>query len=190
MVMIFIHVQVQLVGAARKKIMNQELRVKNKGFTLIELVVSMAIIAILAAAGLSSFTTSQIKGRDGRRKSDLNQLSRALELYYNDYGQYPAGTNGLIMSCGGLCITECNWGAGPFCSSRNTETIYMQQLPKDPSSTSRQYYYYSSGTTYALYSWLENNNDAAIITPAVAADCDAGAGTGCSYGISSSNTKP
>lgn len=191
MVVIFIHVQVQLVGAARKKIMNQELRVKNKGFTLIELVVSMAIIAILAAAGLSSFTTSQIKGRDGRRKSDLTQFSRALELYYNDYGQYPTGTNGLIMSCGGTCSGACNWGGGPFCSSRNTATIYMQTLPKDPSSTSRQYYYSSpDGTTYALYSWLENNNDAAIITPAVTADCDAGAGTGCSYGISSSNTKP
>lgn len=162
----------------------------NKGFTLIELVVSMAIIAILAAAGLSSFTTSQIKGRDGRRKSDLNQLSRALELHYNDHGAYPTNSvDGKVVGCTSPNYDQpCAWGSGPFGDSKGT--IYMQTLPQDPTST-RKYYYYSNASTYALYSWLENTNDAAIITPAVSTDCDAGAAVkSCSYGISSSNTKP
>ena len=61
----------------------------KKGFTLIELLVVIAILGLLATVGLSSFRTSQLKGRDSKRKSNLSQIQKALEMYYNDYGQYP-----------------------------------------------------------------------------------------------------
>ncbi|KKR41619.1 MAG: Type II secretory pathway pseudopilin PulG-like protein, partial [Candidatus Woesebacteria bacterium GW2011_GWB1_40_12] len=56
------------------------------GFTLVELLVVIAILGILATIGLVTFSSSQMRGRDAQRKSDLKQISSALEIYYNDYG--------------------------------------------------------------------------------------------------------
>ena len=51
----------------------------QKGFTLLELLVVMVILGLLAAIGLSSFISSQKKGRDARRKADLSSIQSALE---------------------------------------------------------------------------------------------------------------
>lgn len=164
---------------------------QKKGFTLIELVVVMAIIAVLAAAGLSSFTSTQKKGRDARRKSDLTQVSRALEFYYNDQGEYPTSSGGQILACGASCNAACSWGSGPMCSPTNAATIYLQTLAEDPSANYQYFYDSSDGTMYRMYARLENIQDLQIITPAVAStDCDTGGSQACNYGISSSNTTP
>ena len=57
---------------------------KASGFTLIELLVVMAILGILTTIVASSFSSSQEKAHDARRKSDLEGLAKALEVYYND----------------------------------------------------------------------------------------------------------
>jgi len=59
------------------------LRRKN-AFTLLELLVVMAIMAILTVLGIRSFGSIQIKSRDSHRKQDMQSISKALELYYND----------------------------------------------------------------------------------------------------------
>lgn len=56
----------------------------HKGFTLIELLVVIAIIGILATFIVASFTSAQQRGRDARRKSDLDALKKALELAKQD----------------------------------------------------------------------------------------------------------
>lgn len=179
-----------------KKLLNN-----NLGFTLVELLVVMAIMGILAVITLANFSTSQAKGRDAQRKSDLKQVSIALEAYYADHGAYPVGTAGKIMACddsGGDCTTAsyptaCNWtgtASRQFCDQSNT--VYMKELPNDPTS-SRQYYYVSEdGKSYGLYAGFENLNDI---------DCLSKTGSVCNtiassgdldfvYGISSSNTTP
>src|SRR3989344_8314347 len=62
---------------------------KVKGFTLIELLVVITIIAILSGIGYVSFSNAQQKGRDAKRKKDLQNLQAALVLYYQDKGHYP-----------------------------------------------------------------------------------------------------
>ena len=60
----------------------------KKGFTLIELMISVAIIGILIAAAAASFVQAQRKARDGRRMQDMEALQKAAEQYYlikNDY---------------------------------------------------------------------------------------------------------
>jgi type II secretion system protein G len=159
---------------------------KKSGFTLVELLIVIAIIGILASIGLASFNSSQMKSRDAKRKSDFQQLANALELYYNDKGQYPASdASGNILGCKAGATDTCTWGSltVPF-SNTTTGTIYMVRLPADPSST--YYFYVSTGTTYKLYARLENTQDKSIISTGVSC----GSSINCNFGISSSNTTP
>jgi general secretion pathway protein G len=64
-----------------------------RGFTLIELLVVMAIIGLLSTVVLASLTTARKKGRDTKRISDVKQLQIALELYYDNNGNYPTAIN-------------------------------------------------------------------------------------------------
>ena len=135
---------------------------KEKAFTLVELLVVMAIIAVLSGLGIMSFISSQQKSRDTKRKGDLKNITLALEAYYNDYGKYPEDEGGLIQACGNSTApSACSWGA-PF-KFNDKDTYYMTQLPKDPGH--RPYYYESSdGSYYVLYARLENNKDKDIPT--------------------------
>ena len=63
-----------------------------RAFTLIELLVVIAIIAILAAMLLPALASAREKARRSACMNQLNQMGKALEMYYSDYGQYvPAG---------------------------------------------------------------------------------------------------
>ncbi len=59
---------------------------KRKGFTLIEVLVVVAIIAILAILGLALFGNVQRNARDGRRRSDINAIAKAMEANYTSSG--------------------------------------------------------------------------------------------------------
>jgi type IV pilus assembly protein PilA len=61
------------------------------GFTIIELLIVIAIIGILATLVLTNFQGAQAKGRDTVRKNDINSIYSKLEEYYNENGGYPDG---------------------------------------------------------------------------------------------------
>lgn len=179
---------------------NQQLTTQHKplGFTLIELLVVISIIGILSVIGLNSFGSARIKARDSARKTDLSTVSKALELYYNDLGEYPDDNGtGSIMGCGADAIEECTWGTSEF-SNTTTGEIYIVKLPED-SNSSYSYYYesftvYGLNTSYQLYARLENIRDIAVSkddddNPLVFATTPTfNCGTlACNYGVSSSN---
>lgn len=145
---------------------------KKQGFTLIEILVVMAIIGILATVGGSSFLVSRLRGRDVERKSSLGQVQRALEMYYNDYSRYPDSAAGRISGCGPAGDAACDWGE----TFENDSTVYMAQLPSDPRAPDQQYFYEASvdGQRYRLYTRLENTQD-------LATDLDENDVTGDSY---------
>lgn len=62
----------------------------TKGFGLVELLVVISIISLLATIAISSFNSARVKARDLKRKLNVNQYRKALELYYIDNGFYPA----------------------------------------------------------------------------------------------------
>ena len=62
---------------------------RNFGFTLIELLVVISIISILTIISVSQFNTAKIKARDTQRKSDLDSVAKAINMYYADYGEFP-----------------------------------------------------------------------------------------------------
>ncbi len=59
------------------------------GFTIIELLIVIAIIGILATLVLTNFQGAQAKGRDSVRKNDINSIYQKLEEYHNEQGGYP-----------------------------------------------------------------------------------------------------
>jgi len=162
----------------------------QSGFTLIEILVVMVIIGILATIGLGSFQSSQVKSRDATRKSDLKQIGSALETYYNDVGQYPTGTGGLINGCSGG--SSCAWGDS-FTDSNGTN--YMIEIPTDPRDNFSYYYSSADGSSYQIYARLENALDKDLEVDISDNKLEysglaCGADGNCNYGISSSNTTP
>lgn len=73
-------------------------KVSQLGFTLIELMVVVAIIGVLMSAGILAFSNAQQNARDARRRADIDAIAKALEQYYqNNNFVYPA-TAGAIAT--------------------------------------------------------------------------------------------
>lgn len=58
-------------------------RKRIEGFTLVELLVVISIIAILSVAGMVVYTNVQLKARDAKRKGDIDAIAKAMEVNYN-----------------------------------------------------------------------------------------------------------
>ncbi len=154
---------------------------KKLGFTLMEILVVIAMIGILATIIMGTYLSSLKRGRDNRRKQDLDQVSRALELYYAQNSVYPT-------------IAEVVWGE-PLYNPNDNSQFYMKQLPFDPgdsTGTLYQYYYASSDSddyqSYQLYSCLENTQDSNY--QQYLFNCGTSCGGNCYYGIASPNSTP
>jgi prepilin-type N-terminal cleavage/methylation domain-containing protein len=64
----------------------------KSGFTLIEVLIVVAILAILTIAVLTSLSGQRQRAEDAKIKADLNRLQIAFEDYYNDHNCYPPTT--------------------------------------------------------------------------------------------------
>jgi len=128
------------------------------------------------------------KARDARRKSDLSQLQKALETYYNDMGQYPGSSADYKIKAN--ATTTLNWGS--------TGWQYMATLPKDPSGPLNYVYYSPAGMqSYYLYANLERgakDSQACPLGNACPSATTNGVGTKCgvpsakcNYGVTSPN---
>jgi len=140
---------------------------QKKGFTLIEILVVIAIISGFVVILFPNFMEFRIKSRDSRRKSDLKQIQKALELYKMD--QNPPVYPGALPAC-----------SASF-SSGGKE--YMQKTPCDPQSPSTGQYKYTldpaDSLKYTLYSCLETKGDLEKVTCPLGITCSCGVACGC-----------
>jgi type II secretion system protein G len=157
------------------------IKIISDGFTLVELLVVIAILAILSTLGVANFTNTRIKARDVSRKSDLQTISKSLEAYVNDHRSYPTSDSSGKIICQPSTNTICDWG-DPFTDG---VTTYAAALPEDPSNY--DYYYVSNGTSYNLYTHLENTQDSSITTFNPPVYC--GGSNLCNYKVNSSNVQ-
>lgn len=138
------------------------MRPLKAGFTLVELIVVMMIIGVLASLLLVNFQGARQRSRDSVRKSDLQQIRNALQIYYTDFQVFPTNTGGSnggeIQGCGSAGTSTCSWGS-PFAAGT---TQYMNSLPTDPVNSEPHIYRYlqtDGGDGYEIWVRLENASD-------------------------------
>jgi prepilin-type N-terminal cleavage/methylation domain-containing protein len=74
----------------------------NRGFTIIEMIVVIAIIGIIASVVFFNVVSGTKKSRDVDRQADLRTLQSAIELYKQRYGRYPAQCTRAVPGLAGV----------------------------------------------------------------------------------------
>lgn len=127
---------------------------RRGGFTLVELLIVIVVIAILAAISVVAYGGIQQRARDSRRDHDMKVLTQALEMFYIDNGHYPI----ITAKVQGL-------GSGAISSQPFTVTWdelagqlepYLKKLPVDPLNRNNP----NNRYTYNSY---QNNRDWPIL---------------------------
>ena len=119
------------------------LKNKNKGFTIIELLVVISIISFLASIVLVNVNMYMAKARDAKRMSDMRQIMIALEMYRSQNGVYP---NAINDGCGG-------WDTG------NKDYIFLNtQLAGIMNNTPRDSVGTGSCSGYLYYRYPETDS--------------------------------
>lgn len=124
-------------------------RTGRQGFTLIELMVAISIVAILSTVGMTFYGSAQKAARDAKRKQDLRSVSTALEIYRQVNKVYPAS--------GGA------WAGGRISSELITnpwipglDTKYISNVPRDPKKTNADPL--SADTNFGYVYWSGPNS--------------------------------
>ncbi len=123
----------------------------KKGFSLIELLIVIAIMAILGSLALSAFSTARKQARDVQRKQELNQYKTALEAYYADNSSYPIASS---------VVTSDGYSSGDsaiFYINGSIVEKYLGQgvLVGVNASDGYLYHYLGDGVNYKLWGEIE-----------------------------------
>jgi type II secretion system protein G len=124
---------------------------KQRGFTIVELLIVIVVIAILATISIVAYSGIQQRARDTIRLSDIKTLSKAIELFYADNGNYPMSN--------GWCTQPS--GAAYAAAFQAEIAPYLARFPRDPSysGTYQDYFYRNVGdTSYYLYAEMEGSD--------------------------------
>lgn len=137
---------------------------KQKGFTIVELLIVIVVIGILAAIVIVAYNGVQGKARDSARIAKVKSIAKAIELYYVDNGTYPQILDGQGRET--VCGSQTdNWG---HCDrNKILSDMLAPYLKIDPTSLSdatqgNYWYWYTSQAadnyqTYGMMVYLESN---------------------------------
>lgn len=121
----------------------------QRGFTLVELLVVVAIISLLSSVVLASLQSARERAQDARRMADMKQLRIALEFYYDINKQYPADPSNTRVSS--------------LTGATNNILPYIEPIPTDPTYTGSSGYRYRISNidgrqSYTMLVRLAKNN--------------------------------
>ena len=106
------------------------LRQLNRGFTMIELLVVLALIVILASMGMAQYRSSVVHAKEAVLKTDLAKFRDAIDQYYADKTKYPASLDALVSDGYMRKIPE-----DPITKSADTwQTVPAEPDPGNPSA--------------------------------------------------------
>ncbi|MES3031046.1 MAG: type II secretion system protein [Patescibacteria group bacterium] len=137
----------------------------SRGFTLLELLVVISIIAMLSSIVAASLRPARDKSVDTALIEELVQMRNALELYRDTVGSYPvppAGGVSVINGAGPVVPgasfaifsgTAIVCGSPVYTPANTLPGLVPTYIPKTPSSNARCYKYASDGKDYHLKAW-------------------------------------
>jgi prepilin-type N-terminal cleavage/methylation domain-containing protein len=127
-----------------------------RGFTIVELLIVIVVIAILAAITVVAYNGIQQNANNTRRMNDIKAAGKAVELYFAQHGSYP--TTG---SAATDVRTDSNCSVGTRTNDwiPNVVPQFVSVLPqsdgKSPNGTNTGCYkYWSNGTSYLISAWI------------------------------------
>jgi len=133
---------------------------KGKGFTLIELMVVIAIILILALIAIPAYRNMQLRAKKSKAQSDMRTLATVLQAYYTDWTEFPTTLNSLL----GNVDTAGGTNSGTSATGEQGPIKYLDVLPKDVFAPNADYNYKTDSETdpqsWVLYTatYSENGN--------------------------------
>ena len=116
-------------------------RTESKGFTLVEILVVATVIAVLTTMGTVSYGSISRRSRDAKRKSDVEQLRSALEMYRADNGTYP-----------NVCLTPSDVVT---CLDTPLRPNYIPAIPADPKGNAYRFQATNSYYGYCVVAYTE-----------------------------------
>lgn len=124
----------------------------NNGFTLVELLVVISLIAILTAIVIAKVSDSRKNAYYLKRLSDINQIDLSLQKYnVVNLGKYPSTSDVWLSS--GTCVAQSATVNANFVPG--LVPTYISSIPKDPENATNclngpMYMYKSNGRNYKL----------------------------------------
>jgi type II secretion system protein G len=136
-------------------------RIRNKtkrGFTLVELLIVIIIIAVLAAVAIPKFANSSQRSKDSALRAELKLLRNAVELFKNDTGVYPAALADLALEQGSAPATGMDSaGASKPIVASEFKGPYVSSVDNDPITGAAFGYNTTSAPYGKVYSKASGN---------------------------------
>lgn len=105
---------------------------KLKGFTIVELLIVIVIIAILAAISIVAYNGVQARSRDSIREKNIATIIKALELYYIDNQAFPSSNSSSTkINTSWVTTADSSWAV----LENQLVPKYVSVLPKDPQAS-------------------------------------------------------
>jgi prepilin-type N-terminal cleavage/methylation domain-containing protein len=141
-----------------------------KGFTLVELLVVIAVVSFLITGVVYAIKVAGIKSKDANRMADISTIKKSLAVYLNDVGNYPSSSGECLVPSSGVGAellskdvikaipTDILWSAVP-------SNVHSNGYAISPSEKFCYYYYSDDDRSYYLSYFLEMSSEIRVAIP-------------------------